>query len=170
MAHPDLVAVAREEFDKVLGERPHQKEVRRENAEVTAADLTNFSIPGGKITETGLRLNINVGIMYIGSWLCGVGAAAIHNLMEDAATAEISRAQVWQWLHHPHTKTDDGVEVTEERVLHLIKEETENIKEEVGLAMFKNYHYEKAAHLFSELVLTTCFVDFLTLPAYKYLD
>ncbi|ARS35613.1 malate synthase A [Pontibacter actiniarum] len=170
VAHPDLVAVAREEFDKVLGERPHQKEVRRENAEVTAADLTNFSIPGGKITETGLRLNINVGIMYIGSWLCGVGAAAIHNLMEDAATAEISRAQVWQWLHHPHTKTDDGVEVTEERVLHLIKEETENIKEEVGLAMFKNYHYEKAAHLFSELVLTTCFVDFLTLPAYKYLD
>ncbi|MCX2740274.1 malate synthase A [Pontibacter anaerobius] len=170
VAHPDLVAVAREEFDKVLGEKPHQKEVLREDVQVKAQDLTDFEIPGGKITETGLRLNINVGIMYIGSWLCGTGAVAIHNLMEDAATAEISRAQVWQWLHHPHTKTNDGVEITEERVLQLIKEETENIKEEIGLVMFKNCHYEKASQLFSELVLTNCFVDFLTLPAYKYID
>ncbi|WP_276496416.1 malate synthase A [Pontibacter litorisediminis] len=170
VAHPDLVAVARTEFDSVLGERPHQKEVLREEVQVTAKDLTDFHIPGGKITEAGLRLNINVGIMYIGSWLCGTGAAAIHNLMEDAATAEISRAQVWQWLHHPHTKTDDGVEITEERVLQLIQEETANIKEEVGLVTFKNCHYEKAAQLFSELVLTNCFVDFLTLPAYKYID
>ncbi|WP_299823223.1 malate synthase A [uncultured Pontibacter sp.] len=170
VAHPDLVQVAREEFDKVLGDKPHQKEVLREDVQVLARDLTNFTIKEGKITENGLRLNINVGIMYIGNWLCGTGAAAIHNLMEDAATAEISRAQVWQWLHHPHTKTADGIEITEERVLQLIKEETENIKEEVGLAMFKNCHFEKASQLFSELVLSKCFVDFLTLPAYKYID
>ncbi|MDX5421989.1 MAG: malate synthase A [Hymenobacteraceae bacterium] len=170
VAHPDLVAIAREEFDKVLGDKPHQKEVLRKEVNITPQDLTNFHIENGKITEAGLRLNINVGIMYIGSWLCGTGAAAIHNLMEDAATAEISRAQVWQWLHHPHTKTSDGAEITEARVLQLIKEETENIKEEIGLAQFKNCHYEKASHLFAELVFSTCFVEFLTLPAYKYID
>ncbi|MEJ8804033.1 malate synthase A [Pontibacter sp. H249] len=170
VAHPDLVQVARKEFDKVLGDKPHQKGMLRDDVQVTSEDLTNFNIESGKITEQGLRLNINVGIMYIGNWLCGTGAAAIHNLMEDAATAEISRAQVWQWLHHPHTKTDDGVEITEQRVLQLIKEETEGIKEEVGLATFKNCHFEKASQLFSELVLSKCFVEFLTLPAYKYID
>ncbi|MBD1397775.1 malate synthase A [Pontibacter sp. JH31] len=170
VAHPGLVSVAREAFDKVLGNKPHQKEVLREEVNVKAEDLLNFSIEGGKITEAGLRLNINVGILYLGNWLCGTGAAAIHNLMEDAATAEISRAQVWQWLHHNNTSTDDGTPITEERVLRLIKEETENIKEEVGLARFKNCHFERASQLFSELVLSTCFVEFLTLPAYKYMD
>lgn len=170
VAHPDLIPVAREAFDKVLGDKPHQKEVLREEVNVTADDLLNFNIEGSQITEAGLRLNINVGILYIGHWLCGTGAAAIHNLMEDAATAEISRAQVWQWLHHPDTRTAEGEPITEERVLQLIKEETENIKEEVGLAMFKNCHFERASQLFSELVLSTCFVDFLTLPAYKYID
>ncbi|EJF10089.1 malate synthase [Pontibacter sp. BAB1700] len=100
VAHPDLIPVAREAFDKVIGEKPHQKEVLREEVKVKADDLLNFRIEGSKITEAGLRLNINVGILYLGNWLCGTGAAAIHNLMEDAATAEISRAQVWQWLHH----------------------------------------------------------------------
>lgn len=170
VAHPDLIPVAREAFDKMLGEKPHQKEVLREEVKVKADDLLNFNIEGGKITEAGLRLNINVGILYIGNWLCGTGAAAIHNLMEDAATAEISRAQVWQWLHHTNTRTAEGEPITEERVLQLIKEETEHIKEEVGLAMFKNCHFERASQLFSELVLSTCFVDFLTLPAYKYID
>lgn len=170
VAHPGLARVAREAFDKVLGEKPHQKEVLRDEVQVNAKDLLNFSIPGAEITEAGLRLNINVGIMYLGNWLCGTGAAAIHNLMEDAATAEISRAQVWQWLHHPHTKTSDGKEITEERVLQLISEETENIKEEIGLAKFVNCHFERASQLFSELVLSGCFVEFLTLPAYKYLD
>jgi malate synthase len=170
VAHPDLVQVARAAFDDVLGDKPHQKEVLREDVQVTAKDLLNFTIADGKITEQGLRLNINVGIMYIGNWLCGTGAAAIHNLMEDAATAEISRAQVWQWLHHDNTRTIDGQEITEERVLQLIKEETANIKEEIGLVMFKNCHFEKAAQLFAELVLSKCFVEFLTLPAYKYID
>ncbi|GAB3818748.1 malate synthase A [Pontibacter rugosus] len=170
VAHPDLVPVARDEFDKVLGDKPHQKEVLCEHVQVQAEELTNFAIHGGKITEAGLRLNIHVGIMYIGSWLCGTGAAAIHNLMEDAATAEISRAQVWQWLHQPHTTTADGQEITEARVLQLIQEETNHIKEEIGLAKFKNCHFERASQLFSELVLSTCFVDFLTLPAYKYID
>ncbi|SIR16666.1 malate synthase A [Pontibacter lucknowensis] len=170
VAHPDLIPVAREAFDKVIGEKPHQKEVLREEVKVKADDLLNFRIEGSKITEAGLRLNINVGILYLGNWLCGTGAAAIHNLMEDAATAEISRAQVWQWLHHEGTYTAEGETITEERVLQLIKEETGNIKEEVGLAMFKNCHFERASQLFSELVLSTCFVDFLTLPAYKYID
>jgi malate synthase len=170
VAHPDLVPEARGAFDKVLGDKPHQKEVLREEVDVKAEDLLNFTIEGGQITEAGLRLNINVGIMYLGNWLCGTGAAAIHNLMEDAATAEISRAQVWQWLHHENTRTADGGLITEERVLQLIKEETANIREEVGLAQFKNCHFERASQLFSELVLTTCFVEFLTLPAYKYID
>ncbi|MFD2247333.1 malate synthase A [Pontibacter ruber] len=170
VAHPDLVPVARAAFDKVLGDKPHQKDVLREEVQVKAADLLNFKIEGGKITEAGLRLNINVGIMYLGNWLCGTGAAAIHNLMEDAATAEISRAQVWQWLHQEGTLTDDGQPITEERVLQLIKEETDNIREEVGLATFKNCHFEKASQLFAELVFSTCFVEFLTLPAYKYID
>ncbi|MEJ8757285.1 malate synthase A [Pontibacter sp. H259] len=170
VAHPDLVKIARVTFDKVIGEEPHQKHVLREEVKVTGKDLINFTIPGGKITEQGLRLNINVGIMYIGNWLCGTGAAAIHNLMEDAATAEISRAQVWQWLHHEHTQTNDGKEITEERVLQLIKEETGHIKEEIGIVKFKNCHFERASQLFAELVLSPCFVEFLTLPAYKYLD
>ncbi|NEM98548.1 malate synthase A [Pontibacter burrus] len=170
VAHPDLVTIARQAFDKVIGTEPHQKHVLREDVKVTAQDLINFDIPGGKITEKGLRLNINVGIMYIGSWLCGTGAAAIHNLMEDAATAEISRAQVWQWLHHEHTKTNDGQKITEARVLQLIREETENIKVEIGMVKFKNCHFEKASQLFAELVLAPCFVEFLTLPAYKYID
>ncbi|WP_242927234.1 malate synthase A [Pontibacter vulgaris] len=170
VAHPDLVKVAKAAFDEVLGDKPHQKEVLRDDVDVKAADLLNFRMDGASITEAGLRLNINVGIMYLGNWLCGTGAAAIHNLMEDAATAEISRAQVWQWLHHDHTKTADGQEITEARVLQLIKEETEHIKEEVGLARFKNCHFERASQLFSELVLSKCFVEFLTLPAYKYID
>ncbi|WP_018479156.1 malate synthase A [Pontibacter roseus] len=170
VAHPDLVSVARESFDKVLGDRPHQKDVLRQEVDVQAKDLLNFTMAGSHITEAGLRLNINVGILYIGNWLCGTGAAAIHNLMEDAATAEISRAQVWQWLHHSNTRTTDGELISEERVLRLIQEETEIIKEEVGLAKFKNCHFERASHLFSELVLSTCFVEFLTLPAYKYID
>src|SRR6266542_5645137 len=108
VAHPFLVPVAMEEFDKILDKNPHQKHVLKEDLKISNDDLLDMNIKGGKISETGLRLNINVGILYIESWLQGTGAAALYNLMEDAATAEISRAQVWQWLHNEGVKLDDG--------------------------------------------------------------
>ncbi len=101
VAHPDLVPVAMQVFEKVLGDKPHQKERMREEVNTSAKELQDFRVPGGEITEKGLRLNINVALQYIESWLRGTGAVAIYNLMEDTATAEISRAQVWQWVHSP---------------------------------------------------------------------
>ena len=100
VAHPDLVPVAREVFDHVLGARPNQLERLRKDIEASASQLLSAEVPGGRLTEAGLRANVSVGIQYIASWLSGVGAVAIDNLMEDAATAEISRSQVWQWVHH----------------------------------------------------------------------
>ncbi|MEM6530581.1 MAG: malate synthase A, partial [Chloroflexota bacterium] len=112
VAHPGLVPVAREVFEGVMGENDHQKSRLRDDVAVEAADLINFDIPGGTITEEGLRLNINVALLYIESWLRGVGAAALYNLMEDAATAEISRAQVWQWVNSKTATLDDGRAIT----------------------------------------------------------
>ncbi|MFN8596169.1 MAG: malate synthase A, partial [Anaerolineae bacterium] len=108
VAHPDLVPVAKEIFDEVLGDKPHQKERLREEVDVNASQLIDFAIPGGAITEAGLRLNINVALQYVEAWLRGTGAVAIYNLMEDAATAEISRAQVWQWINSPSGVLADG--------------------------------------------------------------
>jgi malate synthase len=112
VAHPDLVPHVKEIFDGILKDKPHQKDRLREDVNVAAADLLNFTISGAKITEAGLRLNINVGLLYIESWLQGTGAAALYNLMEDAATAEISRAQIWQWINHPTAALDDGRKIT----------------------------------------------------------
>ena len=111
VAHPDLVPVATEIFDRVLGERPNQKERLRDDVQVDAAELLDLRVPGGAITEAGVRNNVSVGLQYLDSWLRGNGAAAINNLMEDAATAEISRAQLWQWIHHG-APLDDGRAVT----------------------------------------------------------
>ena len=108
VAHPDLVPVAMEVFDQALGDKPHQKHREREDVKVTAQQLLDFHIPGGTITEAGFRQNINVALQYLEAWLRGIGAVAIYNLMEDAATAEISRAQLWQWVHHPHAVMDNG--------------------------------------------------------------
>jgi malate synthase len=119
VAHPGLVPIAMEEFVKVLGERDNQIDKQRPDVNVTAADLLNFQ-PETPITEAGLRMNINVGIHYLGSWLAGNGCVPIHNLMEDAATAEISRSQVWQWIRSPKGKLDDGRKVTAEMVKALI--------------------------------------------------
>src|SRR2546421_1166771 len=107
VAHPDLVSVAMECFDAVLGDRPNQRERQRDDVEVTARQLLDMRVPGGKITEAGFRMNIDVALQYLNSWLSGNGAAAIYNLMEDAATAEISRAQLWQWVRNG-AKLDDG--------------------------------------------------------------
>ncbi len=170
VAHPDLVPTAREVFDSKLGEKPHQKERLREEVRVTAEQLRDFRVPGGKITEAGLRLNINVGVLYLESWLRGVGAAAIYNLMEDAATAEISRAQVWQWTHHPHAKLDDGRPVTLDLYRQFLPEEMEKIKALVGPEAFARGRYEQARQLFDQLVTQDTFSEFLTLGAYAYLE
>ncbi|MEM1348727.1 MAG: malate synthase A [Myxococcota bacterium] len=169
VAHPGLVPVARDAFAQVLGERAHQKDVLLEDVEVTAAQLVNFSIDGGAVTEAGARLNINVGIRYIASWLGGVGAAAIHNLMEDAATAEISRSQIWQWLHSG-TLLADGR--TFERALYdqLVEEELHKIAEDVGAEAFETDHFLAAREVFDLVATGDTFAEFLTLEAYERLD
>ena len=170
IAHPDLVPTARAEFEKVLGDQPHQKHQMREDVQVSAQDLMNFEITGGTITEAGLRLNVNVGILYMASWLEGVGAAAIYNLMEDAATAEISRAQLWQWVHRPNALLDDGRQIDLDLYHLLVPEEMEKIKVLVGAERFDSGKFALARQLLDELVSNETFADFLTLIAYEYLD
>jgi len=173
VAHPDLVPIAREVFDGVLGDRPHQKD-RLSNAEgrvnATAKDLLDFRVPGGQITEAGLRTNINVALQYVEAWLRGNGAAAIFNLMEDTATAEISRAQVWQWIHHHNAALADGRKVSLELYRRLLPEEMEKIKAMVGQAAFNAGQYQLAAQIFDRLVTEDKFTDFLTWIAYEYLE
>jgi len=147
VAHPDLVPVATEVFDDVLGDRPNQVDRLREDVAVAAEDLTDFTVPEGTITEDGLRVNVSVGTRYLDAWLSGVGAAAIDNLMEDAATAEISRAQVWSWLRDGRFTEDD------------VRAELASV--EAG---------QDAKELFAELAFAPRFVEFLTLPAYERLD
>jgi malate synthase len=169
VAHPDLVPTAYQVFEDALDEQPHQKARLREEVNTTAEQLIDFRVPNGQITEAGLRLNINVGILYIESWLRGNGAAAIYNLMEDAATAEISRAQVWQWVHHGATLAD-GRTVTTELYRQLLGEEIEKIKGLVGAEAFAAGKYELAKELFNQLVNAPTFDEFLTLGAYRYLE
>ncbi len=169
VAHPDLVAVAREPFDKKLEGRPHQKEVMRDDVQASAQALLDTTVEGGQITETGLRLNVNVGIQYIASWLGGTGAAAIYNLMEDAATAEISRSQVWQWIHHPQARLSDGREVTTELYKEIVPEELAKIRELWG-KYYDAERFEKARAIFDRLSLEDEFIGFLTLIAYDELD
>ena len=169
VAHPDLVPVAKEVFDQKLGDKPHQKERLREEVQVTAEQLRDFHVPGGQITEAGLRLNINVGILYLESWLRGVGAAAIYNLMEDAATAEISRAQVWQWIHK-RAPLADGRAVTLELYRQFLPEELEKIKALVGPEAYTKGQFETARELFDQLVTQEKFAEFLTLEAYERLE
>ena len=165
VAHPDLVPVAMEIFDGVLGERPNQIDKQRPEVEVTAADLLAVSRTGGGVTMTGLRNNINVALQYLAAWMGGNGAVAIHNLMEDAATAEISRSQIWQWLHNDIT-LDDGPKVTAELVRRLIDEELSTIRQAQG-ENFDEGLFKQATELFTEVALADEYVDFLTLPAYE---
>ena len=165
VAHPDLVPICREVFDGVLGEQPNQLGKLREDVSVSAADLLSVDKTPGDITEAGLRSNISVGLQYLANWLAGTGAVAIFNLMEDAATAEISRSQVWQWLHNDIT-LDDGPKVTREFVEQVVREELEKIREQTG-AGFDDANYGQAAALFTQVALADDYVDFLTLPAYE---
>jgi malate synthase len=154
VAHPDLVPVATDVFDGVLGDRPNQVDRRRDDVSVEAGDLLDVGVPGGEVTDEGVQNNVSVGLQYLESWLRGVGAAAINNLMEDAATAEISRAQVWQWIRHER--------IERERVREL---------EDAELAASPpEGRWDDAQALFDHVALGEEFVEFLTLPAYEYLD
>jgi malate synthase len=163
VAHPDLVPVAMAVFDRIVGDAPHQKDRLREDVQVQGADLLNFAVPGGQITEGGLRTNISVALQYLNSWLLGNGAAAINNLMEDAATAEISRAQIWQWLRHG-ARLADGRAVTADLYTQIRADELERLG---GAGAGR---YADAAAILDSLVLDATFTEFLTLPAYRYLD
>ncbi|MCK6428381.1 MAG: malate synthase A [Burkholderiaceae bacterium] len=166
VAHPGLVPIAMEEFVKVLGDRPNQIDKKRDDVKVTAADLLNFQ-PETPITEAGLRMNINVGIHYLGSWLAGNGCVPIHNLMEDAATAEISRSQVWQWIRSPKGVLDDGRKVTAEMVKALIPEELAKVKAAV---VGDTRTYDRAAQIFEQMSTQETFAEFLTLPLYEEIE
>ena len=151
VAHPDLVETAMAEFDRVLGDRPNQVDRQRDDVRVSADELLDVRVPGGEITEAGLRTNVHVGLRYLASWLSGVGAAAIDNLMEDAATAEISRSQIWQWLRHDRVSEDDVRRITDEEVARL------------------GDGYGEARALFERIATQPDYVEFLTLPAYDRL-
>ncbi|HEY8643552.1 MAG TPA: malate synthase A [Candidatus Dormibacteraeota bacterium] len=168
VAHPDLVQAATECFDQVLGDRPNQLERLRPDVDVEARQLIDVRIPRGKVTEAGLRLNVSVGIQYLESWLRGNGAAAINNLMEDAATAEISRSQVWQWVHH-HAKLEDGRTVERALVTELEDDEMEQLRKAYGPELWAKGRFDDARAIFEEVALADEFVDFLTLPAYERL-
>ncbi len=173
IAHPDSVGPAREEFDKVLGERPNQLDSARDDVSVAPADLLAIPATEGDITEEGLRNNVNVGIQYISSWLRGNGAAGIYGLMEDAATAEISRSQVWQWIRH-QAQLADGRTVTPELVGELATEELERIRSEIGDDEWfeREGRTKESRELFEAVALSGNdeFVEFLTLPAYERLE
>ncbi|QGZ37615.1 malate synthase [Pseudoduganella flava] len=164
VAHPGLVDLAMTEFTKVLGDAPNQIGKQRPDVDVTAADLLNFQ-PEAPITEAGLRYNINVGIHYLGSWLGGNGCVPIHNLMEDAATAEISRSQVWQWIRSPKGVLDDGRKVTAQMVRAMIPEELPKVKAAAPDGTSENY--ERAARIFEQMSTSESFAEFLTLPLYE---
>jgi len=167
VAHPGLVAVAREAFDRVM-KGPNQIQRQRPDVRVSAADLVDFQ-PRQPITESGLRLNINIGIQYLGSWLAGTGCVPIFNLMEDAATAEISRAQIWHWIRSPLGVLDDGRKITRELFEALLPQELAAVRRLLGEQQYGAGQYEAAAQLFAQLTLDESFVDFLTLPAYDHL-
>lgn len=162
VAHPDLVAVAQEQFDRVLGERPNQLERLRDDVHVTPADLLDLDFDG-EVTVDGVRTNVAVGIRYLTAWLSGTGAAAIDNLMEDVATAEISRSQIWQWVHHD-VVTAEGTPVTEALVRNLAGEVADELDGD------ESHEVHSARKVFEEVALSDDFVDFLTLPAYELIN
>jgi malate synthase len=168
VAHPDLVPVCREEFDRVLGERPNQLERTREEVHVTADQLLDIASTPGQATEAGLRAAVDVGVRYLVSWLSGTGAAAIHNLMEDAATAEISRSQVWQWTRNA-VRLEGGEIVTPQLVRAVLAEARAAVAAEAS-GDEQLVHLDAACELFEQIALGEEFADFLTLPAYERID
>jgi malate synthase len=165
VAHPDLVPVCQEVFDRVLGDRPNQLDRLRDDVHVTAAQLLDVAATPGERTEAGLRANVSVALQYLEAWLDGNGAVGINNLMEDAATAEISRSQIWQWVHGG-VVLDTGEQVTPELVRRVLDEELDKIKDLVGADAFAAGRYKEARDLFEQVALADEFIEFLTLPAY----
>jgi malate synthase len=159
VAHPDLVPICREVFDGVLGDRPNQLDKKRDDVHVTAEQLLDVAATPGNVTEAGLRNNVSVGVQYLAAWLRGSGAVGIFNLMEDAATAEISRSQVWQWLHND-VELDNGETVTRELIERLADEEIAKLPGDAG-------DYAEARQTFMEVAVADDFAEFLTLPAYE---
>jgi len=167
VAHPGLVPIAMEEFDKVM-KTPNQIYRKREDVHVTAADL--LAVPGGTITEAGLRNNISVSLQYLESWLRGTGCVPINNLMEDAATVEIARSQIWQWIHHPRGILNDGRKVTIELFRELADDELSKLKAKLGEQRFAASKFGPAREILDSVITADDFVPFLTLPAYQYLE
>jgi malate synthase len=166
VAHPGLVPIALEEFNAVM-KGPNQIERKREDVHVTAADLV--AVPLGTITEAGLRNNISVSLQYLESWLRGNGCVPINNLMEDAATVEISRAQIWQWAHHPKGILDDGRKVTIDLFHQIMTEELEKLKTAIGEKQYEQRQFNRASLILDQIISDDHFTEFLTLPAYQYL-
>ncbi|MCJ7453126.1 MAG: malate synthase A [Steroidobacteraceae bacterium] len=167
VAHPGLVPIAMEVFDRLMP-TPNQLHRKLDDVKVTAADL--LAVPEGTITEAGLRSNVDVSIQYMAAWLGGNGCVPIHNLMEDAATAEISRAQIWQWIRHPRGVLDDGRKVTVELFRQIVAEELAKLRATLGDAAFAAGNFEHAAKLIDGITTAETFETFLTLPAYRAID
>ena len=167
VAHPDLVPVCREVFDRILGDRPNQVDRQRADVRVSAEDLLDIAATPGRVTRAGLRGNVEVSLLYLEAWLRGSGAVGIHNLMEDAATAEISRSQIWQWVRNGST-LEDGTVVTADLVRQVLDEEVARLAEHGGDDAAER-QLKQARDLFEQVALSETFVDFLTLPAYDVL-
>ncbi|MBI2295133.1 MAG: malate synthase A [Betaproteobacteria bacterium] len=167
VAHPGLVEVAKAVFDRYMP-TPNQIHRRRDDVRVTAKDLLDFR-PEKPITEEGLRNNISVGIQYLGAWLAGNGCVPVFHLMEDAATAEISRSQIWQWIRSPKGVLGDGRKVTRELIRNLLPEELAKVRTLLGEDGWKAGRYEEAAKLFDQITTSDDYVEFLTLPAYQWI-
>ena len=165
VAHPGLAQIALNAFDSVMP-NANQLDIKREDVAITAEDL--LKVPTGEITEEGVRENIRVGVQYIESWLKGNGCVPLYNLMEDAATAEIGRAQLWQWIKHSAV-LDDGRKISIELYTFLLKDEMNSLKNLLGNKNFKSGKFELAITLFTDMVQKNEFDDFLTLPAYQYI-
>jgi malate synthase len=168
VAHPDLVATAREVFEAGLGGAANQLERQRDDVHVTSAELQDLAATPGQITEAGLRTNVNVGFQYVSFWLTGRGAAAINSLMEDAATAEISRTQIWQWVRHG-VKLEGGPPVTADLVRQILDEETAKIHDAVGEDTWQAGHPDETRQIFEQVALSEELIEFLTLVAYDHL-
>lgn len=166
VAHPGMVELCKQVFDEVLGDKPHQLDRKRDEVEVTASQLLDVASTPGTVTEAGVRTNVSVGIQYIESWLRGIGAVAINNLMEDAATAEICRSQLWQWLHND-VELDDGRLVTKSLIEQIVDEELAALRKRFGGEAFAAGVWDQARATFTEATLADVYVDFLTLPAYE---
>ena len=167
VAHPGLVPLAMEIFDRHM-KGPNQLERMRQDVQVTADDL--LAVPKGTITEAGVVSNVSVGLQYLAAWLGGLGCVPINHLMEDAATAEISRAQLWQWVHHPNTVLADGRQITLQMVREVLAQELARLRAEQGETAFRNGHFESAAELLDRLTADSHFAPFLTLLAYQKID